>query len=201
MAEALRLDVRVPAGHPGAKRLAEASGHDLATTTGSPLEDAFLELCDRYGLPRPLVNARIEGFEVDFCWPERRLIVETDGYMHHGTRAAFERDRARDAALTARGWRVLRFTEPQVRGDARSCAVLVLAARQSGAALEPGDRALRLREGPAENADPRGVVDLGGVQVGRVLELRFRRPARGLRELGPPELHRVASSAEQSHRA
>ena len=57
----------------------------------------------------------VEGHRVDFCWPEQRLIVETDGYEHHGTRAAFERDRAKDAQLTVRGWRVLRFTEPQVR--------------------------------------------------------------------------------------
>ena len=27
----------------------------------SPLEDAFLELCDRHGIPRPLVNARRRG--------------------------------------------------------------------------------------------------------------------------------------------
>jgi Transcriptional regulator, AbiEi antitoxin len=79
MAEALRLDVRVPPGHPGAKRLAEAVAHDLGTTTRSPLEDAFLELCDDHGIARPLVNSVVEGYEVDFCWPELRLIVETDG--------------------------------------------------------------------------------------------------------------------------
>jgi Protein of unknown function (DUF559) len=147
-AEALRLDVRIPAGHPGAKRLAEATAHDLTATTRSPLEDAFLELCDAHGIPRPLVNAVVEGFEVDFCWPANRLIVETDGYQHHGTRAAFERDRARDARLTARGWRVLRFTSAQVRRDAASTAVVVLAARQAAATLEPGDRALALGQRP-----------------------------------------------------
>jgi hypothetical protein len=147
-AEALRLDVRIPAGHPGAKRLAEATAHDLTATTRSPLEDAFLELCDAHGIPRPLVNAVVEGFEVDFCWPADRLIVETDGYQHHGTRAAFERDRARDARLTARGWRVLRFTSAQVRRDAASTAVAVLAARQAAATLEPGDRALALGQRP-----------------------------------------------------
>jgi hypothetical protein len=76
----------------------------------SPLEEAFLELCDE----APIVNGTIEGFEVDFHWPDARLIVETDGHEHHGTRAAFERDRARDQALTAAGWTVLRFTYRQV---------------------------------------------------------------------------------------
>jgi len=38
------------------------------------------------------------------------VIVETDGFETHGTRAAFRNDRAKDAALTASGYRVLRFT-------------------------------------------------------------------------------------------
>jgi Transcriptional regulator, AbiEi antitoxin/Protein of unknown function (DUF559) len=144
MADVLRLHVAIPEDHPGALRVREAAGRALPVTTRSPLEDAFLELCDAHGIPRPLVNTVVEGYEVEFCWPEDHLIVETDGYEHHGTRAAFERDRAKDAQLTVRGWRVLRFTEPQVRGDASSCAVVVLAGRQAAAALEPGDRSLVL---------------------------------------------------------
>ncbi len=116
MAEALRLDVALDPDHPGAARLADVlERHDLERTTRSPLEDEFLELCDRHGIPRPLVNTYVEGFEVDFVWPDARLIVETDGRTHHGTAEAFERDRARDARLTAAGWRVVRFTRPQVR--------------------------------------------------------------------------------------
>jgi very-short-patch-repair endonuclease len=48
--------------------------------------------------------------EVDFFWPKQMLIVETDGWETHGTRAAFEADRARDAALMAAGLRVVRFS-------------------------------------------------------------------------------------------
>jgi hypothetical protein len=201
MAEAQRLDVRIPPGHPGETRLREAIAHDLSTTTRSPLEDAFLELCDTHGIPRPLVNTVVEGFEVDFCWPEQRLIVETDGHAHHGTRAAFERDRARDARLTALGWRVMRFTARQVRSESGSVAAVVMAGRRRAAALEPRDRALELRQRPAEHADALGDADLGGVEVGRVMDLGLGRPAEGLRQLGPPELHRVAAAGEQSHRA
>jgi very-short-patch-repair endonuclease len=75
------------------------------------------------------VNSIQEGIEVDFCWPAQRLIVETDGHAHHGTRAAFERDRARDALLTARHWRVMRFTQSRMRNDAAEVAALVLSAR------------------------------------------------------------------------
>ena len=130
MAEALRLHVHVDPDHPGAQRLAAVlDGHDLSATTRSELEDAFLALCDRYGISRPLVNSVQEGVEVDFCWPAERLIVETDGHRHHGTRAAFEHDRARDALLTAAGWRVMRFTHRQVLGDPGAVAGRVLSAR------------------------------------------------------------------------
>jgi hypothetical protein len=117
LADVRKLHVAVPAGHPGARRLDEAAGHALATTTDSPLEDAFLALCDDHGIPRPLVQTMVEGYRVDFCWPELRLVAETDGFEHHGTRAAFERDRAKDAVLIATGWRVVRFTERQVRDE------------------------------------------------------------------------------------
>ena len=199
MADVRKLHVAVPDGHPGTQRLREAAGRALPVTTDSPLEDAFLALCDDHGIPRPLVQPIVEGYRVDFCWPEHRLIVETDGYEHHGTRAAFNSDRAKDAQLTVRGWRVLRFTEPQVRGEPSSCAVVVLAARQTAAALEARDGALRLRQGPAEHPDALGDIDLGGVEVGRVLELPLGRPAGGLGQLGPPEVHRVPAAAEQSH--
>ena len=53
-------------------------------------------------------------YECDFVWPEHRVIVETDGWESHGNRVAFERDKARDADLAARGWVVLRFTWRQV---------------------------------------------------------------------------------------
>ena len=58
----------------------------------------------------PLVNQVICGYEVDFVWPEVKLIVETDGWSAHGRRSAFERDRVRDAVLQVAGWRVIRLT-------------------------------------------------------------------------------------------
>lgn len=62
-------------------------------------------------------------------------MVETDGREIHGTRAAFERDRARDARLTAAGYRVVRFTWRQVIGEPATVAGLVRAclARRTGA--------------------------------------------------------------------
>jgi hypothetical protein len=78
--------------------------------TRSELEEQFLSLIARYDLPRPLTNVHINAFEVDFCWPEARLIVETDGAAAHLTAQAFEADRRRDAELTLAGYRVVQFT-------------------------------------------------------------------------------------------
>lgn len=96
-------------------RLIRSSGLSEADLTRSQLERSFLQLCRRHHLPQPAVNARVGPYEVDFVWPDRRLIVETDGFRHHGDRASFEADRARDAELQAHGYTVLRFTYRQVR--------------------------------------------------------------------------------------
>lgn len=93
--------------------------------TREELERRFLALIDRHGLPRPLVNHPLGPFVADFLWPEAKLIVETDGNEHHGTRAAFERDRARDAQLAADGYLTLRFTYRQVTFDPDTVATTV----------------------------------------------------------------------------
>jgi hypothetical protein len=84
------------------------------TGTRSGLERQFLRLRREVGLPPPLVNSQVAGYEVDMAWPDRRLVVELDSYAFHHTRAAFERDRARDAALQLQGYRVLRVTDRQL---------------------------------------------------------------------------------------
>jgi very-short-patch-repair endonuclease len=80
------------------------------SSTRSELEARFLTFLDTHGLPQPETNTLIEGMEVDAAWRQQRLIVELDGYAFHSTRQAFERDRARDRRLAAKGWRVLRVT-------------------------------------------------------------------------------------------
>lgn len=87
------------------------------TLTRSELEERFLAFLDAHDLPRPRVNCAVEGFEVDFHWPDQCLIVELDGRAAHHTRIAFERDRARDRALQAAGWRVVRITWHQLQDE------------------------------------------------------------------------------------
>jgi very-short-patch-repair endonuclease len=82
--------------------------------TRSALERAFLRLCEEHRIERPEVNQIVEGYLVDFVWRDRRLIVEVDGYRYHRAPRSFETDRERDAQLTVKGWRVLRFTWRQL---------------------------------------------------------------------------------------
>lgn len=103
-------------------------GHGDPDPTRSELEHLFLQLCRRNGVPRPEVNVRVDAFVVDFLWPERRVIVEVDGYRYHRGRAAFEADRARDARLTELGFRVLRFTFRQLTSRRRQVTRALCAA-------------------------------------------------------------------------
>ncbi len=96
----------------------------LGRTTGftrSDLEELFLSFLDRFGLPRPHLNVRLEvqgqWIEVDCLWREERLIVELDGRAAHETDAAFEIDRGRDRRLQAKGWRVVRVTWRQLHDE------------------------------------------------------------------------------------
>ncbi len=52
--------------------------------------------------------------ELDFAWPRERVCLEIDGWASHSDRRAFESDRARQNALAADGWTVLRATWAQV---------------------------------------------------------------------------------------
>ena len=114
-------------GRRGSGRLQRAVGAERDPTR-SELERRFVALCEEHGLPQPAVNTRIAGFEVDFAWPERGVVAETDGWTYHRTRQAFEHDRTRDQALTRAGHRVLRFTHRQVESAAADVAATLRAA-------------------------------------------------------------------------
>jgi very-short-patch-repair endonuclease len=80
----------------------------------SEAEARLLALIRKAGLPEPEVNVREGPYVLDFLWRAHRLVVEVDGFAFHSSRAAFERDRCRDADLVARGLRVIRVTWRQI---------------------------------------------------------------------------------------
>ena len=77
---------------PGAAKLRRALGSDV---TLSDLEDGFLALLNRHGLPAPRTNVDHHGDKVDCHWPHHDLTIELLSYRYHATRHAFEHDIAR----------------------------------------------------------------------------------------------------------
>lgn len=82
--------------------------------TRNDFESAFLQMCLDHRLPRPQVNWWDGERELDFRWPEHRLVVETDGWGVHRTRRAFESDSERSQILAAQGWTLMRVTWRQL---------------------------------------------------------------------------------------
>lgn len=107
-------------------------GPEHPAFTRSEAEDRFLQLVRRAGLSAPATNRRVRGLEVDFLWRREGVVVEVDGFTHHSSRPAFERDRARDARLAAAGLRVVRVTWRQLADE--PLAVLARLAQTLGAA-------------------------------------------------------------------
>ena len=103
----------------GVGRLTEAVRRyePAAPFTRSGLERRLAELCERARLPRPAMNLYVAGHEVDAAWLDRGLVVEVDSFEFHRTRAAFEADRRRDAALQREGLRVLRVSDRRLDED------------------------------------------------------------------------------------
>jgi very-short-patch-repair endonuclease len=115
--EHLRQRVDERCGMDGVKGLRRVLDRRTFALTDSELERRFLRLVRRAKLPPPRTQQRVNGFRVDFLWPEFRLIVETDGLRYHRTPSQQAKDRIRDQALVATGFIVLRFTHAQVVYD------------------------------------------------------------------------------------
>ena len=96
-----------------------------ATLTRSVLEERFLDLVMTAGLPRPSLNVRIEGYEVDALWRDQGVVVELDGWAHHRGREAAARDREKTNALQVAGFVVLRFLHGDIARRPREVAAAV----------------------------------------------------------------------------
>jgi very-short-patch-repair endonuclease len=134
-AEVRALLERYPC-HPGSGRLRRLLA--ALDASGSPplflrsrAEERALTIIRRGRIPEPHANVQIAGFEVDFVWPNQRVILEVDGYAFHSSDSAFDRDRERDRTLAARGYQVLRFSWRQLSREPCAClAALCIALGQ-----------------------------------------------------------------------
>jgi Protein of unknown function (DUF559) len=84
----------------------------------SPMESRMRMALHLGSLPAPAVQypviARGVRYYLDLAYPEAKLAIEYDGAEHRTQRRA-RRDLLREAALTALGWKILRFDADVVR--------------------------------------------------------------------------------------
>jgi hypothetical protein len=113
--EKVRLRAVAAVRRPGARKVRRIL--DIATFrfTRSELERVFIAIALSAGLPMPLTNVVVNGYEVDFYWPELGLVIETDGLTYHRTPQQQARDLERDQAHTAAGLTCCRFSHGQIR--------------------------------------------------------------------------------------
>jgi len=121
----------------GRKPLRDTLDRRTFRFTRSALERRFIPLALSAGLPRPETCVMVNGFEVDFYWPDLNLVVETDSLTYHRTPQEQARDRLRDQAHASADTERLRITHSQIRYDpGYVCALLATVARRLGRANE-----------------------------------------------------------------
>jgi hypothetical protein len=133
--DSLRAALDGYTGEPGVKPLRALLGRDTFRLSDSDLEIFFRPIAEDAGLPPPLTKQHVNGFEVDFHWPDLNLVIETDGLRYHRTPSAQSRDALRDQTHTAAGLTTLRFTHHQIKHEpAHVRTILMRMARN----LKPG---------------------------------------------------------------
>jgi very-short-patch-repair endonuclease len=113
--EALRSVLDDYAGEPGVKVLRKVLDKRTFRLSDSDLEILFRPIAAEAGLPLPLTKQVVNGFEVDFFFPDLGLVVETDGLRYHRTPSTQTRDARRDRAHTLAGMTPLRFTHYEIK--------------------------------------------------------------------------------------
>jgi very-short-patch-repair endonuclease len=113
--ETLRCALEDHAGERGVRALRTLLDRATFRLSDRQLEVLFRPIAASAGLPVPETKVLVNGFEVDFFWPQLGLVVETDGFRYHRTAATQSRDALRDQTHTAAGLTPLRFSHRQVK--------------------------------------------------------------------------------------
>lgn len=104
-------------GMPGVRPLRRLLDPLTFRLSDSDLEQTMRERSNAAGLPIPETKIKVNGYEVDFFWPELGIVVEADGLRYHRTPLQQRRGLERDQAHTASGLRPLRFSHWQIAFD------------------------------------------------------------------------------------
>ena len=109
------LIARTP-GRRGARKVTYAlARHDGPRRLHRGVEEIAYALIDPTPIRNPETNAEIHGVEVDLLWRDEQLVVELDSGRFHGTPAAVDRDRRKEAHLRKHDCEVLRYSYWQIK--------------------------------------------------------------------------------------
>jgi very-short-patch-repair endonuclease len=112
--ETLRAALERYPGQPGVVPLRAILDRRTFRLSDSDLELHFRPLARAAGLTEPQTKTWVNGFEVDFHWPELGIVVEADGLRYHRTPSQQARALLRDQTHLASGLLPLRFSHAQV---------------------------------------------------------------------------------------
>lgn len=100
----------------------------------SPLESLARLAILQAGLPMPVAQFEIGQFRVDFCWPDRWLVLEVDGRGKYSSPDDLFAEKRREDWIRAKGYQVVRADWDDVVPDARRlCAGLAARLRAQAA--------------------------------------------------------------------
>jgi very-short-patch-repair endonuclease len=119
-------------GEPGVRRLRRLLDPETFRLSDSELERLLRPLALAAGLPQPLTKVVVNGYEVDFYWPDLALVVETDSLRYHRNAIKQSRDLLRDQIHTAAGLITLRFTHWQVAREPEHVEAILAATQACG---------------------------------------------------------------------
>jgi very-short-patch-repair endonuclease len=116
-ADALHDSLDCFRGQPGVAPLRELLAPATFRLSDSELEQQTRRLARAVGLPPPETKVWVNGYEVDFFWPELGIVIEADGLRYHRTASQQTRGLERDQVHLAAGMWPLRFSHWQIKHE------------------------------------------------------------------------------------
>jgi very-short-patch-repair endonuclease len=132
---------------------------------GSPLEDRLWAEFKRHHIPAErqwFITVKQQNYALDFAihCAKGKIDVETDGDTWHANPERAAKDNMRDNALEAVGWKVLRFSTPQIREEAAEyCIHTITNTINNLGGVDEGKQVSRKIDLDAEGAYQLGLFD------------------------------------------
>lgn len=126
-------------GRKGSRQFRAVVAARAAAVTESEAERRLMQLMERHGLPRPIVQHEIHDLDgrfvarVDFAYPDLKIAIEYDSYEHHTGKQAIVRDNDRRNILRRIRWHVVTFTAADLQRDGGNAIGALIAAMRSAA--------------------------------------------------------------------